>query len=164
MCGILGIALAGTEGWDLPGLRRELDRLFRRSESRGREAAGLAVRSESRLDVLKCATPASAMIRSGEYRRLLEQSVPGARGIARPICAIGHSRLVTTGGLQSAENNQPVVNAGAVGVHNGIVVNHERLFAANPGLARNGEVDSEVIFALLRRAWSGLGRSRGRPA
>ena len=150
MCGILGVALTGSEGRDLPGLRRELDLLFRSSESRGREAAGLAVRSGHGLSVLKCASPASAMIRSAEYRRLLGEAV-GGPGVASPLCAIGHSRLVTTGGLQSAENNQPVVNSGAAGVHNGIVVNHEQLFAAHPGLERHGEVDSEAIIALLRR-------------
>lgn len=158
MCGILGIALAGTEGRELPGFRRDLDRLFRRSESRGREAAGLAVRSEKALRVLKCACPASAMIRSAEYRRLLEHAVDGGgRRITSPLCAIGHSRLVTTGGLQSAQNNQPVLNSGAAGVHNGIVVNHERIFAAQPGLERHGEVDSEAIFALLRRQWADTG-------
>lgn len=156
MCGILGVALAADGPRDPARFRRELDRLFRRSESRGKEAAGLAVRTATALRVLKCASPASAMLRSAEYRRLLRESFAGDVTTG-PLCAIGHSRLVTTGGLQSPQNNQPIVTGGAAGVHNGIVVNHDRLFAARPGLERYGEVDSEAIFALLRDDWARSG-------
>ena len=43
------------------------------------------------------------------------------------LIAIGHSRLVTNGSLALESNNQPIADGVVVGVHNGIVVNTNRL-------------------------------------
>ncbi|HOM53852.1 MAG TPA: hypothetical protein PLV57_22215 [Phycisphaerae bacterium] len=129
-----------------------MDCLFRLSESRGKEAAGIAVLTDDRIQVYKEAISASEMIRRPEYSRLLE-SVRGGNGSGRlnhPLAVIGHSRLVTNGGQDDRLNNQPVMNAGGVGIHNGIVVNDEEIWKAFPHLPRNGRVDSEVIVGLIR--------------
>jgi hypothetical protein len=150
MCGIFGaVAGASSQLRQSPELQRSVERLFLLSESRGKEAAGLAVTTEEVLAVYKAAVPARDMIRSRGYQAFLREAVrDGRNGIA----VIGHSRLVTDGGRESNENNQPVLAPGIVGIHNGIVVNHAALWQQHSELERRFEVDSEIIFALLRAA------------
>lgn len=148
MCGIFGIILKDARhGPD--SVRDAMDALFRLSESRGKEAAGVAVLNETSLHVYKEAVRASVMIRRPRYRDLYDALLTADAG---PRAVIGHSRLVTTGDQGNPLNNQPVVNSGVVGVHNGIIVNDEALWSAHPDLPRRGRVDSEVIAALLRRS------------
>ncbi|MBX3162083.1 MAG: hypothetical protein KF773_39335 [Deltaproteobacteria bacterium] len=150
MCGIFGAVVGGdsrlrhdTE------IARIAERLFLLSESRGKEAAGLAVTNHDALAVYKVAAPAREMIRSQGYRAFWRESV--ANGHARNgVAFIGHSRLVTDGGRELNKNNQPVLAQGIVGIHNGIIVNHAALWRRHPELERRFDVDSEVIFALLR--------------
>ena len=151
MCGILGIALARDCRLAKNRVRSALCDLLLFSESRGKEAAGLAVLAGDRLDVLKSAVPASGMVRAASFRELLarafERGAAGAR--PDPLAIIGHSRLVTTGSQYNNANNQPVIAGNAVGIHNGIIVNHEALWRKHPELARRSEVDTEVLLALM---------------
>jgi hypothetical protein len=71
------------------------------------------------------------------------------------VATIGHSRLVTNGSQVEHANNQPVAVDGVVGVHNGIIVNEAALYRAHPELRRTGEVDTEVLFGLIRRHANG---------
>ncbi|HTL33151.1 MAG TPA: hypothetical protein VL326_08500, partial [Kofleriaceae bacterium] len=66
------------------------------------------------------------------------------------VATIGHSRLVTNGSQALHANNQPVAVGGVVGVHNGIIVNEAKLLARHPALQRTSEVDTEVLFGLIR--------------
>src|SRR5262245_27195194 len=142
MCGIFGaVAGASSQLRHSPELQRSLERLFLLSESRGKEAAGLAVIDEEVLAVYKAAVPARDMIRSRGYQACLRDSVrDGRNGIA----VIGHSRLVTDGGRESNDNNQPVLAPGIVGIHNGIVVNHAALWQQHSEVERQFDVDSEI--------------------
>ena len=47
-------------------------------------------------------------------------------------------------------NNQPVVKDGAIGIHNGIIVNDEKLWKQFPELKQNYSVDTEVFLCLLQ--------------
>jgi hypothetical protein len=71
-------------------------------------------------------------------------------GPGRPLAITGHSRLATNGAQSNGDNNQPVITHGAVALHNGIIVNDRELAARYPALAPQGELDSEVLAALLR--------------
>ncbi len=150
MCGIFGAVYTAA----IPGgprlARKCLHRLFVLSESRGREASGLMVAAGDRIRVLRSGVPASAMIVNHIYQEFLDGVAPAASGKA--VAMIGHSRLVTTGTHLDNRNNQPVTAPGVAGVHNGIVVNHDRLWSEFPALVRTREVDTEVIMALLRLA------------
>lgn len=156
MCGIFGVVATREATVSPRVLRSTVDSLFALSESRGKEAAGIAVLSNDRIDILKEAIPASEMIRQPEYKRLFNPVPSGGNGacdngrLGRDLAIIGHSRLVTTGGQNNRQNNQPVINSGAVGIHNGIIVNFEKLWADFPTLKPNGHVDSEVIVGLIR--------------
>lgn len=140
MCGVFGIFSAGVAELGAADLRRMADDLFRLSESRGREAAGLALRSADAIYVLKRAVPASTFIRSPGYRKLFAELDP-----RRGVGLIGHSRLVTNGSELVHNNNQPVVKGGLVAVHNGIVVNDAALWRRHPELTRCFEIDTEIL-------------------
>lgn len=155
MCGIFGVLISSDHQY-LPGhLRETMDRLFILSESRGKEASGLALRTNDQVIVHKSPLPASAMVRTRTYREILAAySNGGGKGenghsLGGPLAVIGHSRLVTNGLETNNENNQPVTYEGITGIHNGIVVNVDALWEQFPELHRRSEVDSEVILALL---------------
>ncbi|MEY2936914.1 MAG: hypothetical protein RL033_7663 [Pseudomonadota bacterium] len=152
MCGIFGGVFAESSPLRALGpLQACAERLFLLSESRGKEAAGIAVASAGELSVYKAAVPARTMLRTRGYKQQLRKAAGTGEG---GIAFIGHSRLVTDGGRELNRNNQPVIADGIVGVHNGIIVNHAALWRQHAQLSRKLEVDSEVIFALLREQLS----------
>ena len=119
------------------------------SESRGKEAAGIAFSHGEALEVYKAPVPARQMLRSDGFKRLFREVGKNGDGNGK-LAFIGHSRLVTDGAREVNLNNQPVVTSGIVGIHNGIIVNHAQLWEKHRNLERQYEVDSEIIFALLR--------------
>jgi len=154
LCGIFG--LFAVEGADLPvpGLRSVVDRSFRLSESRGKEASGIVVNTGAAMLVLKEPVSSSRLIRSREYRTLFGDALrklayQGDRYISR-VAVYGHSRLVTNGQSELNANNQPVVKDGAVAVHNGIIVNDAELWEKYPGLKQRYNVDTEVFLSLIQ--------------
>jgi len=153
MCGIFGLVAKDRSRPGIGKLRRAADLLFRLSESRGKEAAGIALLDVDAIRIHKEPQAASRMIGGRDYAALFETTLGGRDGdplrAHAPLALIGHSRLVTTGGEETYENNQPVITSGIVGVHNGIVVNHEDLWRRHGNLQRRAEVDSEALFALL---------------
>jgi glucosamine--fructose-6-phosphate aminotransferase (isomerizing) len=154
MCGIFGIVSA--DGQDIAS---DLKSLFLLSESRGKEAAGLALVDGGEITILKEPQAASRMMRRSSYRGLIGKLTSNHR--TRPITAIGHSRLVTNGLDAIASNNQPVLRESLIGIHNGIIVNDEKLWAAF-GLKRTADVDTEVLLALIehfRRGGASLGKA-----
>jgi len=157
MCGIFGFALSCSTGRDARGLRAAMDAMFRISESRGKEAAGLAVRYGDRIDVFKEPLSASALIRTAGYRALVSDVVICQQPTVQEpegkssTCFIGHSRLVTDGSQGSNCNNQPVVKNELVGVHNGIITNVNSLWTSMPAGSRKYEVDTEVLLTLIER-------------
>ena len=144
MCGIVGAVGVSTAGVPYSSL---LQRLLKLSETRGKEAAGLAVASSERISVLKQANSAAQMLRTKECRGMLQSLKATTQ---QPVVAFGHCRLVTNGLLEVHDNNQPVILDQIVGVHNGIVVNDQLLWQQHPELSRQFQVDTEVILALLR--------------
>lgn len=174
MCGIFGIVVREQSTLSICAVQSAVKDLFRLSESRGKEAAGVAVLSRDAIRIFKEPVRASTLIRRPEYKRLFddlrsarEESRPSGRATVPPhagpttaeggrapfpgaLTIIGHSRLVTTGLQDQHANNQPVVSGGAVCIHNGIIVNDEDLWRAHPELPRHARVDSEVIACLIR--------------
>ncbi|MBF0353670.1 MAG: hypothetical protein HQL43_00325 [Alphaproteobacteria bacterium] len=142
MCGIFGLVAPARAQF-----KEQIDDLFTLSESRGKEAAGLAIRVGNNIAVYKRPVAASRMIREPGYRHLLSDMIGQAKG-AR-VAVIGHSRLVTNGAEADTDNNQPVVKDGLVAIHNGIIVNDADLWLKHPHLKRDYQVDTEVFLALL---------------
>lgn len=152
MCGIFGIFVNEGSTLSLQVVREAMDLLFQLSESRGKEASGVAARVNNTAYILKGPIAASKLIRSDGYseifREIRDSTSPNGT-LKRSLSIIGHSRLVTNGQSELNTNNQPVVIDGAVGVHNGIIVNDADLWSKHPSLRREYNVDTEVFLRLL---------------
>lgn len=141
MCGIFGIVSTQPRGSE-----RLLRSLFQLSESRGKEASGLAGIADDTIHVLKSPIPASRLLRTPTYSSYAADVIHRSDRVA----VIGHSRLVTNGDQTEAANNQPVFVDDIAGVHNGIIVNEAKLWSAHPELTRAFEVDTEILLRLVR--------------
>lgn len=145
MCGIFGIISGKKSEFSPKLLKSTINNLFKLSESRGKEAAGIAVLSGDSIYIYKQPVTGSKLIRREKYNKLLNERL----NHQNPIAVIGHSRLATSGLQVNNNNNQPVVSGDAVGVHNGIIVNDEALWNKFPSMKRNFEVDTEVLLSLI---------------
>ncbi len=153
-CGIFGIVIGENLQLSVPELMGTMNNMFKLSESRGKEASGIAVRVNQSIYVFKEPVSSSELIKSAEYHNLFrtviksEGYVEGC--LKAPLVIFGHSRLATNGPSGMNSNNQPVVKDGAVGVHNGIIVNDGELWKSFPVLERKYDVDTEVFLSLLQ--------------
>ena len=143
MCGIAGYSLDADSGVDRTLAAQAL---LAGIAERGADAVGYAHRGirARRHD------PQAAIGRNGTSCR---RRAPSERRSAR-----SRSRL-HKGPSQDLANNHPIRHGSVVGVHNGIIVNDEEIFARHGFERAEPEmtVDSEAIFALMD------GRGRIRP-
>ena len=146
MCGIFGILVKENSDFSPVLIKRMLNSLFKLSESRGKEAAGLAIRTKEEILVYKAPIAASQLIHSVGYKQVINRVFNCDRSLA----IIGHSRLVTDGLQTLNNNNQPVIKNGAVGIHNGIIVNVGNIFKRFTSMERRYDVDTEVILSLIQ--------------
>lgn len=147
MCGIFGL----VHGQNIPFSKKEFSKsiadLFLAAESRGREAAGLAIETEHNISVYKDSISASKILKCDSYNKFLNKALSNLPPEST-IAAIGHSRLVTNG-LQGIDaNNQPILKHNMVAVHNGIVVNEKAMWEAIDAKP-TAQVDTEVLLAYL---------------
>jgi len=151
MCGIFGVIIGKSAKVSELDVTESIGKLFKLSESRGKEAAGLCIYSKEKISIFKQPLPASKMIKTKGYkefyRNVFGETVSPES--CHPIAIIGHSRLVTNGFETASSNNQPVLYNDTVGVHNGIIVNDSELWMENGDIERHCEVDTEIIMALL---------------
>jgi hypothetical protein len=151
MCGIFGVCVAAESPLNQRMISKIVKKLFLLSESRGKEAAGLAIRSAESISVHKEAVSASKMVAGKRYRTFLEKELSTERG-GSSLYLTGHARLVTNGLQDMDFNNQPVVKDKLIGVHNGIITNDEALWHFAPDFKRECEVDTEVLLAMIAQS------------
>jgi glucosamine 6-phosphate synthetase-like amidotransferase/phosphosugar isomerase protein len=135
MCGIAGYSLEPSAG---VARTFAAQALLAGIAERGADAVGYAHR-------LTGGSPVVHKRRSGASALLGELTVP--QDAAEVLI---HVRDYTKGHPTIEANNHPVRHGAVVGIHNGIIVNDEELFAAH-GFERDRpemSVDSEAIFAL----------------
>jgi len=154
MCGIFGIVFGKSLALSPKELMQIVNRLFKLSESRGKEASGLTVRFNKSIYVLKEPITSSKLVKTSKYKNLFNNTLKNegydGRQLKAPLVILGHSRLQTNGLSEINTNNQPVVKDGAVGVHNGIIVNDEALWVSFPVIKKKYDVDTEVFLSLLQ--------------
>jgi glutamine---fructose-6-phosphate transaminase (isomerizing) len=162
MCGIFGV-IAKEENYnrnDLVGLLEEVATL---SQVRGKDSSGLAFRFEStkHISVLKGPVSIDELLKTKEYHNFKTSILSEIKDINKNkiFAALGHARLVTNGSQLEDVNNQPVVKDGIVGIHNGIVVNEDELWANHTTSKREYEIDTEVIYSVLRNYLNELGNT-----
>ena len=129
-----------------------MKQLFELSESRGKEASGLMLFSQEKIQLAKFALPASEIVHKKRYKQLYSSKESIFSSPSSSVHGIiGHSRLVTNGTHQVHDNNQPVAAHDIVAVHNGIVTNVDELWSENTDVEPNTQLDTEVLLALIRK-------------
>ena len=118
MCGIFGLVANKNFYVNYPNKIKEIaSSLFILSQTRGSEAAGVAINNSHSLNVLKDAASPKQFIKSKEYKYLLSNSLEEYSASCENLnngenfhfSLIGHSRLVTNGDQSESVNNQPVI-------------------------------------------------------
>ncbi len=154
MCGIFGLIVGENMELSPKELMNIVNRMFKLSESRGKEASGIALRFKESVYVLKEPTTSSMLVKTSKYKNLFNQTLKneGYNGLGSktPILILGHSRLQTNGQSEINTNNQPVVKDGAIGIHNGIIVNDDKLWKSFSTIDKKYDVDTEVFLSLLQ--------------
>jgi glucosamine 6-phosphate synthetase-like amidotransferase/phosphosugar isomerase protein len=144
MCGIAGYSLDPARPLDRTVAARAL---LAGIAERGADAVGFAYRAtDPAVTVHKQRSGASALLDRVEVEQSTTQLLVHVRDYTK-----GHPRI--------SANNHPVRHGTVVGIHNGIIVNDDELFARHEIDRADEEmtVDSEIIFALAEQ-------SRGRTA
>lgn len=161
MCAIFGLGfMHGHKVEDSKMVRDIMRNLFIKNQVHGRTAAGLALVSGEDIKVVKKNIPGEVLVTLPEYKvaesKYMSFSTATEEdrklGISKspPRALIGHCRLQTKGCATINDNNHPIVRENVVGVHNGMIGNDDHIFNIySKAFNRNGQVDSEIIFALI---------------
>jgi len=140
MCGIAGYSLTAESDLDRTLAAQAL---LAGIAERGADAVGYAYRHGGETIVHKQRSGASALIDRIEVAATATQVLLHVRDYTK-----GHPRIEA--------NNHPVRHGAVVGIHNGIILNDDEIFAEHdfrreePGMT----VDSEAIFALAEMSGS----------
>lgn len=146
MCGIWSF-ISHDDGFTSSEVKNIVKELFILSETRGKEASGIAGLNGTRAYLYKAAMPGSELIRTKEFEQYWSK-IEHITGVNYAL--LGHSRL-TTNGSEYSDNNQPVFGKNIVTVHNGIIVNVEKLWDKYTDINREHEVDTEIFVKLFEK-------------
>ena len=154
MCSIFGLGFVQNHlATNNDMIRSILRRMFIANQASGRTASGLACITGSEMYVVKKNVAGEDFIELPEYKQMEKKYVnftPNAPWGQNTVSFVGHCRLRTKGSELVNDNNHPIVRDNLIGVHNGMIGNDDRLFEIyGKSLKRNGQVDSEAIFALI---------------
>jgi asparagine synthetase B (glutamine-hydrolysing) len=146
MCGILGVCLDITTSRsadDILRLKTDFADLLAAAEVRGTDAAGVyIVNKDSEIVYHKAPVAGSVLADDDTFWKMLNDFVS-----EKTVAIIGHTRFATHGDPADNDNNHPIFDTPIIGVHNGMIRNHERL---NTRYRKAAEVDSAAIMSLLR--------------
>ncbi len=150
MCGIFGMVINENSDLNRKHLARIISLLSSYSETRGKDSSGFAFAdfTKQKIQVLKSNQKISSLIKTKNFEELKGHSFDSYEKNGF-LSFTGHSRLVTNGSHLRNSNNQPVIKDKIVTVHNGIIVNHEKLWKENINIKQTYEIDTEVFNSLL---------------
>lgn len=134
MCGIFGIVGAQPSIADIQVLAKM-------AEQRGRDSCGLLAYQNNVYRVSRADWPITRLLGKWDGGKHLPTGV-----------VMGHSRLITNG----LEDNQPVVRDDVIVLHNGIVVNDEKIWN-DLKRTRQLKIDTEVIAVIVAEHLEGGG-------
>ena len=146
MCGIFGWIVSENAKIAKKHYIKGVKELFLLSETRGKEASGLCFVNHQDVIVYKECIRARKLIHNDNFEQVLQHIRENEY-----YMTIGHARMVTNGSDRNDRNNQPVVRNSLICIHNGIIVNDQEIWNANPKMKREEEVDTEVFLALMEK-------------
>jgi glucosamine--fructose-6-phosphate aminotransferase (isomerizing) len=152
MCGIFGLIVKPGAQFPDKNVADTLIKIAQFSESRGKDSSGLAIRmpNSKSIQVIKGDIPIRQLLKSNSFLNELQKCLEDYKQ-GQGFAAFGHARLVTNGSQLHEVNNQPVLKDGIIIIHNGIIVNADKLWDQYPELRREYLIDTEIIPALLQR-------------
>ena len=144
MCGITGMVLGkkNRSGEDLEWLREKFCRLMVATEVRGTDATGAFIVNKSGIEYYKAPEPSSEVVLKPEWWGLMDKISD------ETLAVIGHTRFATEGNPEDNDNNHPICIDKIIGVHNGIIRNHQEM-KDKYGSVSAPEVDSAAIFTTI---------------
>ncbi len=153
MCGIFGVFIKKESDYNSEFIVKVLSNIALQSQARGKDSSGLSFidYNNNTINVFKGAISISRLMKSVELKDFNASYQPSQlveKGY--PYSVIGHARLVTNGSQLHNINNQPVIKDGIIGIHNGIIVNVDELWAEASELERHYAIDTEILLALIR--------------
>lgn len=160
MCGIVGLlAYSEFEDKKMEKVRQESmiflgSELLQLTQIRGKEATGIATLfADGDYMGLKMGVTAQEFVsRFNEKEHDYADYIKVWRKKSKPAkIMLGHCRQPSSGNVASPKdnkNNHPLKIGDIVGIHNGTINNHNKIFE-NLKCKRDGSVDSEAIFRLL---------------
>lgn len=157
MCGIYGIIVREKTTVSAHFIRDSLEFIAKASIARGKDSSGIVFKNTQSQEIhcVKGDIAVNKLLKTREYRQNLTRSLSSySSGFA--FQAMGHARLVTNGSQLRPHNNQPVVKDGVIGIHNGIIVNVDKLWLVHPHLVRKYEIDTEILLSMIK---DGLNKS-----
>ena len=144
-CGIFGAIVRDSNQLGDNKLTNLVNTLFVLSETRGKEAAGIAIRTDSSIEIYKDAKNAKSFVKTDKFKKVLKDSFEKVHTGNDIFSFIGHSRLVTNGAHSNNNNNQLATN-NQIAVHNGIITNESELWELNSDLKKETDLDTEILL------------------
>lgn len=149
MCGIATISIGRGARGRIPyeKLRSLVQELMVELQPRGLDASGIAVINEPGTEeswVFKKALKPERFVVRPKFQETLQKIGPHTNFI------LLHARAATIGGTDDNFNNHPIIIPNYIGIHNGTLYNHEKLFEEHKeDFEKTGDVDSEIIFRMF---------------
>jgi asparagine synthetase B (glutamine-hydrolysing) len=146
MCGILGFY-----NFSARNLKSNIDILnilYEESNSRGKEASGLAIADYNNfVHLIKSDLDGRKLIKTTEFKKMMDSLAS-----TNVRAAIGHTRIATHGAQLNNKNNQPVVSEDnrIILVHNGIIVNASDLWKSFNKNTTTPELDTVILCEYYR--------------
>ena len=143
MCGVFGVLLDSTAVLSHGHIGHVMADLLICSQTRGQAASGVAIYDTRSVTVCKKPLPGTEFVRTSEWRELFRHV---ERQAGDPLVCLGHARLDTNSSKLVANENSPMQCGDMIGVHNGIIVNVDRVWEKYAGqVQRTRQVDSGPV-------------------
>jgi glutamine---fructose-6-phosphate transaminase (isomerizing) len=147
MCGIFGFSYQdNNEERQISYLENDIKLFTKINRIRGSDTFGASVSNEKESFIYKINTDPNKAIKRKDYKNFLRNSIQSINQQNKSfLTIIGQTRLVTNGTKFLYANNQPIITANLIGVHNGIIVNTDHELTSKTANLEGYNVKSDSL-------------------